>query len=82
MRTHFKEKSKRGRIDLTMVGRYEMIEPAIATKDQWLAEKYPEARIVEKLEDLFIPLPTFTAEEKIELWKRINLIKFIKSLAP
>ena len=31
---------------------------------------------------MFVPLPTFTAEEKIAMWKRINLIKFIKSLAP
>ena len=69
-------------IDLSDIGREEMLLEALRNKDQWLKEKYPEARIVEKLEDLFIPLPTFTAEEKIELWRKIKTIIAIRQYLP
>lgn len=79
MRTHFKDRSKRNRIDLTLVGRYELLEPAIANKD---TQKFPEARICEPYTAPSQPLPTFYPETRARwsLWKVIinecaNLIK-------
>lgn len=82
MRTHFKERSKRNRVDLTHIGRYEIIAPAIAGKDQWIKEKYPEAVIITPLEDLFVPPPKMTPKEKREMFTRIKIVNLIKGLLP
>ena len=69
-RTHYKEKSKCGRIDLTDVGRYEIIVPAITHKDQWLKEKFPEAVILDTLPPLEVPLPRFSPSTRatVSIW--------------
>lgn len=81
-RTHFKEKSKRNRIDLTMIGREELIAPALAHKDEWLKAKFPEAEIVDPYTEPPQTIPTFYPDTRpkfsfLEIIKNelFNLIK-------
>jgi hypothetical protein len=70
-------------IDLREIGHEEMILEEVAHKDDFLKAKFPEAKLVEPLENLFnYDLPTLTKQEKGDMWKRINLIRFMHSLLP
>lgn len=70
MRTHYKEKSKKNRLDLTLVGRYEIHSEALATKDEWLKAKYPEAEILEPYSPQETKLPVYQ-KGRINYWQII-----------
>jgi hypothetical protein len=73
---------RKGMIDLTDSWREDHFIPAVVNKEERLREKYQEAHITTPLEELFVPPPTLTQEEKTTMWERIKIITFIKSLRP
>lgn len=80
MRTHFAEKSKRGRIDLTRIGRLEIHEQAIAHKDDLLTPEY--AGEILNVDPLPPPEPMPHVREKVNVFEIIRNTLNIKKYLP
>lgn len=66
LRTHFKDRSKRNRIDLTMIGRFELLEPAIAHADELLTPEY--AGEILNAPPLSVPPPRPYVRQEVSVW--------------
>lgn len=64
---------RKGMIDITEIGRQEQLLYAVAHKDDWLKEKFPEAHIVEPYQEPTTSLPHWLPETKrVSVWKAIT----------
>jgi len=69
-----KVRRRKSMIDLTEIGRVEQHLHALATKDQWLKEKFPEAHIVEPYEEPPQEIPDWYPDTK-----KVNFTDIIKN---